>query len=201
MLRTTIPMLVCALLLAACGDDAGLGRDNPPTLGSQIDRTGRPAISTATVATFTPNEMREARRSAYTTASDPASWVSSFQSDIASTIAILDGLDTVCGNQLGAGMDATAGRYDTLAGVLADDRLWVNTASGNNAGNLYLGVEAQALGVIPDGGAGGRRLSDDVVERSYSVLAAGVLDGVNDGLTGDEQTHSNTAFPFLAAPN
>lgn len=192
-----------APMTADSGSDAGTpsgarGRDNPPTIGTQIDRNGRPAISTATVSTFTPDENRAMRRGAYTSAA-PATW-SSFEAEIAATIAILDSLDTVCGNQLLAGAEVTEDRYAALAGVLADDRLWVNAASGNNSGNLYLGVEAEALGVLEDGGAGGRRPTDDVVERSYSVLAAGALTGVDDTITADEAGASNTAFPFLGAP-
>ncbi|MEO0323828.1 MAG: hypothetical protein AAF447_12785, partial [Myxococcota bacterium] len=177
------------------------GMATPPSVGTQIDRSGRPAISTATVSTFTPDETRDARRAAYTNSADPSTWVSDFQDEIAGTLAILDSVDTVCGNQLLAGDMPVAGRYDGLAGVLADDRLWVNAASGTNDGNLYLGVEAQALGVLPDGGAGGRRPTDDIIERSYSVLVAGALGGIDDGLPTDDATHDNGAFPFLAAPS
>ena len=35
-----------------------------------------------------------------------------------------------CGNQLLANKQAGAGRYHELAALLADDRLWVNSASG-----------------------------------------------------------------------
>ncbi len=205
-------------LVFACGDDDGgpadgpgpvldmpgvmpRGMDAPPALGAQIDRNGRPAISTATVSTFTPDATRDARRAAYAAADDPASWVSDFQAEIAGTLAILDAVDTVCGNQLLAGDMPVAGRYDGLAGVLADDRLWVNAASGTNEGNLYLGVEAEALGVLPDGGAGGRRPTDDIIERSYSALVAGALNGVDDTLATDDAAQSNDAFPFLAAPS
>ncbi|MDQ3031219.1 MAG: DUF4331 domain-containing protein [Myxococcota bacterium] len=176
------------------------GRDNPPTIGDQIDRVGRPAISTATVGTFLPDAMRAARRDAYSDATDPSMWDESFTGDIAASLGVLDSLDTVCGNQLLAGDAAVDGRYDALAGVLANDRLWVDAASGVNAGNLYLGVEAEALGVLEEGGAGGRRPTDDVIERSYSVLAAGALAGIDDTITMDEGGATNATFPFLGAP-
>lgn len=175
------------------------GRDNPPTVGDQIDRNGRPAISTATVGTFLPDAMRAARRDAYSEAMDPATW-SVFTDDIAASLGVLDSLDTMCGNQLLAGATAVDGRYDALAGVLADDRLWVDAASGMNTGNLYLGVEAEALGVLDEGGAGGRRPTDDVIERSYSVLAAGMLAGIDDTITMDDGGATNATFPFLGAP-
>lgn len=189
------------------GDDNGVmqsaarGRDNPPSVGTQIDRNGRPGISTAAMATFTPDETRNARRAAYAAADDPADWAADFTGDISSTLAILDSLDTNCGNQLLAGDTAEAGRYDGLAGVLADDRLYVNAASGENGGNLYLGVEAQAVGALEDGGAGGRRPSDDVIERSYSVLAAGILAGIDDTIaTDDDGELDDDNFPFLDTP-
>lgn len=195
------------------GSDAGMndsglgpmarGRDNPPTIGSvQIDRVGRPAVSTALVGTFLPDTMRAARRDAYSEASDPTMWSDAFADDIAASLGVLDSLDTICGNQLLAGGTATAGRYDTLANALTNDRLWVDASSGGNATNLYLGVEAEALGILPAdaGGAGGRRPTDDVIERSYSVLAAGMLAGIDDTITTDEGGAGNTTFPFLGAP-
>jgi hypothetical protein len=177
------------------------GRDNPPAIGDQIDRHGRPAISTATVGTFLPDDMRAIRRGAYSDAATPAMWDDLFAEEIASSLGVLDSLDTVCGNQLLAAETATAGRYDALAAVLADDRLWVDAASSENGSNLYLGVEAEALGVLEDGGAGGRRPTDDVIERSYSVLAAGALGGVDDTVRSDDGGASDTAFPFLGSPD
>jgi len=51
------------------------------------------------------------------------------------------------------------------------------------------------------GGCGGRTPNEDVVERSFSVLAAGTLTGIDDLVTGDEGDHSVDVFPFLAGPN
>jgi hypothetical protein len=102
-------------------------------------------------------------------------------------------LDTVCGNQLLAGPNAVAGRYDALAGVLADDRLFVNTSVGTCA--EYLAVER---GVAAD--CGGRTLFYDVIDTTYSALAIGMASGVVDGVDTDEEAHSGDVFPFLAAP-
>ena len=84
--------------------------------------------------------------------------------------------------------------------VLADDQLYVNTDSGDCSGNGYLAVEADALGVLPNDLCGGRAPSYDVMDRSYSALAAGVLAGVTDAIDEDDATHDPDAFPFLAAP-
>jgi hypothetical protein len=170
-----------------------LGKDNPPTLGAQIDRNGRPAISTALIDTFNADEtMKGATKDAYNAASDPTTWATQFVPKIMTSLAILDGLDGTCGNQLLAGPTG----YQAFATVLADDRLYVNTASGTC--DTYLGVEAQALGAVTDGGCGGRTPLYDVIERSYSVLATGQLAGVDDAVTMDDAAHSATTFPFLA---
>lgn len=175
--------------------DGPLGAGNPPRLGAQIDRAGRPAISTALVATFNADQTaKDAAKDAYNAASDPTEWAANFQAQFMTSLAILDALDGTCGNQLLA--DGTATRYAALAGVLLDDRLYVNTASGTCG--TYLGVEAQHLGAVTDGGCGGRTPNDDVIDRSYSVLAAGLLTGVDDTITADDATHSTSAFPFMA---
>ncbi|MFT4704141.1 MAG: hypothetical protein ACI81R_001837 [Bradymonadia bacterium] len=57
------------------------------------------------------------------------------------------------------------------------------------------------VGAIEEGagGCGGRTLGDDVIDRSYSVLAAGILTGVDDTITANDVVNSE-AFPYLAAP-
>jgi len=42
-------------------------------------------------------------------------------------------------------------------------------------------------------------LADDVIERSYSVLAAGALAGIDDTITGDDVEHLGS-FPFVGEP-
>lgn len=218
------PSLLILLLLSAaaigCGDsntsptdlgtadngttDQGIetarGRENPPTLGAQIDRIGRPAISTATVGTFMPNGApRDNIKDDYNANDDPSTWVSMYQAGIADMIAIYDGADTMCGNQLGYdATDGVAAAYDFLAGVLADDRLVIDSTSGTCT--EYLGYEAEVLGVVSEGGCGGRTPNYDVVDRSYSVLINGSLGDLGDEVDADSDTHSITTFPFLAAP-
>jgi hypothetical protein len=204
--RFSTPTLGVALLLAlgavGCGGDGGpapLGADAQPALGAQIDRAGRPAISTALVATFasTLPERNEAR-DRYNQAL-PATWPS-FEPEVTTSLGILDALNGVCGDQLLA-EDSGADRYDALADILLDDRLYVNTASGTCG--VYLGLEGEVVGAVPAGmgGCGGRTPNDDVVERSFSVLAAGTLTGIDDLVTGDAGDHSAEVFPFLEGPN
>ena len=114
-------------------------------------------------------------------------------------MAILDSLDEVCGNQLIADADPTE-RYGALADVLIDDQLYVNSDSGTCG--VYLGLEAEVVGAVAAGvgGCGGRTPDDDVIERSYSVLAAGILAGVDDTITANDKTNPSV-FPYLADPN
>jgi hypothetical protein len=186
-----------------CGDDEEEEDVKPPpvpTLGTTIDRQGRPAIGPALINTFDANTTTAGAAKDNYNAAAKANW-SGFSTNIATSLGILDGLDTNCGNQLLAGANAVAGRYNTLAGVLADDQLYVNTAS--TTCTQYLAVEANAVNVAPNTDCGGRTLSYDVIDTSYSVLAAGALSGVGDDINADgdgANIHSNTAFPFIGAP-
>lgn len=173
------------------------GAANMPSLGAQIDRMGRPAINTALNATFESDAAKkDAAKDAYNAAAE-TSW-SSFEGEFKKNLAILDSLDTNCGNQLLAGKGAD--RYATLASVLANDQIFVNTASG--VCGVYLGLEGEFVGALKagEGGCGGRTPLDDVIDRSYSVLAAGILTGVDDTITKDDADHDPTTFPWLAAP-
>ncbi len=175
------------------------GKDNPPTLGDQIDRTGRPAINTALNDTFNGDDMAKgAAKDAYN-AAGPDGW-GAFSPAFEGSLAILDSLDTVCGNQLLAGETPDPGRYSALAGILADDQLYVNTGSGTCG--VYLGLEAEIVGAVEAGvgGCGGRTLDDDIIERSYSVLAAGILEGVDDTIAENDVANSPN-FPFVASPS
>jgi hypothetical protein len=172
------------------------GKENPPTLGAQIDRMGRPAINTALNQAFNADtDEKDAEKDAYNAASDPADW-SAYTEAFETSLGILDALDAECGNQLLAGTGDTP--YGALAGVLIDDQLYVNTDKGTCG--AYLGVEAEALGLVEDGSCGGRTPSYDVIETSYSVLAAGALSGVDDTIAEDDMTHDEDTFPFLAGP-
>jgi len=216
--------LAMALGLAACGDDDPMPPDGPvvtpdapgmeggvtpppvPTLGTQIDRTGRPAVSTALSNRFADSSDPDvsAAKDAYNADGDVATWQASYSADFAGALAIFDAADTVCGNQLLAAPAAADGsipadRYSALAGILADDRLYVFADAG---GCGYLGVEGWIVGGMMDTPpCGGRMLGNDIIETSYSVLVAGAFTGIDDGITEDSATHSDTEFPFLAAPN
>ena len=196
-------MLCTAVVLTGCGSDD----DNPPppSVGAvQIDRMGRAGVNTALTNPFyresvaSEDSQHKLIVDDYNVASDPSQWVARFSSLIASNLAILDSLDRVCGNQVLAGPAPVPGRYKALADILADDQLYVNTASGTC--NQYLAVEANAIG-IANTDCGGRTPLENTIDITYSVVAVGALTGVTNGITSDaDGTASLTAFPFLDRP-
>jgi len=207
-MQRTIPivaiLLWAAVVLTGCGSD-----DNtpppPPSVGAvQIDRMGRAGVNTALTNPFfresvaSEESQHEAILDNYNAARDPSQWVAQFSSLIAPNLAILDSLDGVCGNQLLAGPAPVPGRYKVLADILADDQLYVNTASGTC--NQYLAVEANAIG-IANTDCGGRTPLENTIDITYSVVALGALTGVTNGITSDaDGTASLTVFPFLDRP-
>lgn len=187
------------------GGAGGTGGNNvvpPPAIGAQIDRFGRPAINTALNKTFsTDMAMKDAAKDTWNKDANAATWGATFGPEVAVNLAILDSLDTVCGNQpLAAPEPITPTRYAGLAGALADDRLWVNTAG--TACGQYLAVEADAALGVENADCGGRTLAYDVIDVSYSVLAAGDLtEAVTDGVEAIPDEVNGEIFPYLAAPH
>lgn len=177
----------------------------PPAIGMQIDRFGRPAINTALNHTFdSDSAAKGAAKDAWNADSNVGTWATTYGPQVAANLAILDSLDTVCGNQLlatpvAAGDPIPATRYGTLAGALADDQLYVKTDAAA-CGGVYLAVEANATGLLANGDCGGRKLDVDVIDISYSALAVGALSGVGDGVDADADT-KGTTFPYLANPH
>jgi hypothetical protein len=203
--------LVAALGAAsACGDDNNGDMDmsvattpTKPTLGAQIDRMGRPGVNTAltnpfdTVMGSTVDGVKEA----YNEESNDAMWGTKFAGYIAGNLAILDGLDTVCGNQFGAaaaGGDGGGNPYTLMGGALADDQVYVDT--GKSTCGQYLAVEINAVAMAGLNDCGGRTPTMDTIDTTYSALAAGVLTGVGDGITQPTPAPNSTTFPFLGAP-
>jgi hypothetical protein len=179
------------------------GTPNPPvpTLGAQIDRLGRPAINTALNHTFDTNDATKgAAKDAYNADKAQAGWSATYAPEQAKNLALFDGLDTNCGNQFLANKDGGTNLqvYGTLASVTADDRLWLDT-SGMTC-NTYLAVEANATKLIPNTDCGGRALKYDVIDTTYSIVAAGLPSGVTDGISADPTKTAATAFPYLATP-
>ncbi|MHB1845452.1 MAG: hypothetical protein ACYCWW_11530, partial [Deltaproteobacteria bacterium] len=200
----------------------------PPTLGAEIDRMGRAGVNTALTDAFdtlgsysdggigaggAPDDggiVEGQAKDLYNAASDPTTW-GQFVPWLASNLAIVDSLDDVCGNQLLAKPASDAGvvppdRYATLATVLSDDELYLNSTPGVDDGgtplcSIYLGLEANAVG-IANTDCGGRTPLENTIDETYSLLAAGTLTGVTNGITSDaDHTASLTVFPYLQPAN
>ncbi len=199
------------------GTDSGPNNPAPPALGAQIDRLGRPAINTALTGTFDPNPTtRGAKKDAYNQDNAQAGWNPKYIPEQAANLAVFDSLDTKCGNQFLAQDAGAAGGpntkvYGALAGITADDRLWLNTAATSCA--TYLAVEANFAathGLIPpslaNNDCGGRSLGFDVIDITYSIVATGGIGTpgaattVTDGVSADPVKTAATAFPYLAPP-
>jgi Domain of unknown function (DUF4331) len=199
------------MLLALVGCDSGSMSPPPPVpgVGAQIDRLGRGTINVAVTDPFDITTMgQNATRDAYNADGDEAGWVARWVPDLETMLAIYDGADGTCGNQLLADTSKTdKSRYATLATVLADDRLYLDTSK--TTCTTYLGVELDAVGVA-NSDCGGRTPNEQVVHIMYTAATVGAsgfkADGtfaVTDGVPadGDGTTASLTAFPFLTAPN
>lgn len=165
----------------------------------QIDRMGRPLTGNALLGSFTDEEASDRLKERYNSATPSTG--AGFVIEMERTLGIYDGFDGTCGNQLLADPKATsAARYRALATVLADDRLWINSES--SICGEFFSVEFAALGgddskVIY---CGGRTPTEDAIDVYRSVLSMGQAKGIADGVDRDEREHSNSDFPFLAAP-
>jgi hypothetical protein len=169
-----------------------------PALGQAIERTARPLIKNGLVAGPLDQEGY-ARRETYNRVAR-TDW-GQFSQDIKRSLGVYDGFDGSCGNQWLADTKAEpAQRYATLSRLLADDRIWVNTASSSCT--QMFAVEFTAFGTpgaFPDD-CGGRTINYDASNIFRSLLANGATSGFDDGLEHDDKVNSTSEFPFLAEP-
>jgi hypothetical protein len=209
-------------------DDAGVPPDAPtlpraPKLGVQIDRMGRAAISTALIALRDASgAARTAQKDAYNHASDPATWRTTtvksgttIARELAANLAVFDALDKGlaggqgalpgCGNPLvhsGSG----AAFYQLAADLFADDQLYVDTSKMSCS--VYLALEIEKAGGAAHTTCGGRMVTHDAIDVTYSVLAAG-LDGLGSAPMFEPLVHDGApvhtdvkeTFPFLGPPH
>jgi hypothetical protein len=168
--------------------------------GKQLDRAGRPLTGNALLGTLATEDVSNRLKKAYNAANPATS--ARFIPEIQEGLALYDGFDGRCGNQLLAAQDAKPGaRYQRLATVLADDRLWVNSES--TVCTQFFAVEFASLAGQPSFAqdCGGRTPLYNAANIYRSILVDGTVGSVSDGLDHDELEHSATAFPFLAAPD
>jgi hypothetical protein len=215
--------------------DAAGSIPTPPTLGPEIDRLGRPGINTFLNHAFDGSATTAgAAKDAYNQdASGPATWGSNttYLGAFATTLGIFDTLDqgvtatgvagSACGNQILYDKSTTSGAHPCFAsgnfagsgcsyaaagGFAADDELYIETSQGTCS--QYLAVEVDTVLATTIADCGGRAPSYDVIDVSYSALAAfpgaggfnGVAPTITDGVTKHTDT-SDATFPFLGMPH
>jgi hypothetical protein len=158
----------------------------------QLDRMGRPLTANALLATLDPSEVANDLKERYNLQT-PAT-ADAFVPEIEKGLALYDGFDGVCGNQWLAGRSGPPDkRYQKLAEVMADDRLWINSKSGQC--REFFAVELKKRN-----DCGGRSPLVDAVDVYRAVLVNGTTTGFEDGVDVDDREHSIDTFPFLAAP-
>jgi hypothetical protein len=171
-----------------------------PALGDAIDLIGRPLVVNMLIGTLDPDEVRDARREKYNR-SGPPEW-SQFSADIQRTLGLFDGYDRTCGNQWLANREARPEvRYQTLAKVLADDRIWINSKS--SVCTQFLAVELSKFTNTSSwsNDCGGRTPNYNANAIFRSLLVRGTIGVVDDGIERDDAVHSTSIFPFLAPPS
>ena len=170
------------------------------TDAKQINRVGRPLTKQALLGLLAPDEVADGLKERWNAATPATS--AQFIPELAKGLAIYDSFDGKCGNQMLAGREAPpAARYTALATLLADDRLWINSASSVCTQLFAVELASLAGQIGLSGDCGGRSPNYDAANVWRSLLVQGTTAGVDDGLDHDERQHSASVFPFLAAPD
>lgn len=167
----------------------------------QIDRAARPLTGNALLGTLASEETSNRLKEDYNAATPRTS--ARFVPEIEKALALYDAFDGKCANQLLTPRPATAPRaerYRAMAELLADDRLWVNSES-----TLCLQLFAVELAILAGQSerlmdCGGRTPLYNASNVYRSLLVDGSTTSVDDGVEHDDKRHSETEFPFLAAP-
>jgi hypothetical protein len=165
----------------------------------QLNRVGRPLTKNALLGLNAADEVGDRLKEQWNAATPSRS--AQFIPEIQKGLALYDGFDGVCGNQLLAKNEVASTRYHALAVLITDDRLWVNSASASCT--QFFAVElarlAEQHALLND--CGGRTPNYNASNVWRSLLVKGTTSGVDDGLDHEEHEPSATAFPFLAAPD
>lgn len=166
----------------------------------QINRVGRPLTKNALLGLLAPDSVGDSLKEEWNAATPATS--ARFIPEIQKSLGLYDGFDGKCGNQLLANPEAAPSmRYRALATVLADDRLWVNSASTVCTQLFAVELASLARQRALRRDCGGRTPNYNAANVWRSLLVNGTTIGIDDGLDHDEREHSSTVFPFLAPPD
>jgi hypothetical protein len=170
------------------------------TQDKQLDRAARPLTGNALLGTLASDEVSDRLKEDYNAATPATS--GRFVAEIQKDLGLYDAFDGQCGNQLLAQTKAAPlKRYLALATLLADDRLWVNSASTVCTQLMAVELAELAGQKALKNDCGGRTPNYNAVNVYRSLLVDGTNVSVDDGVEHDDHEHSATMFPFLAAPN
>jgi hypothetical protein len=200
--------------------DANLEPPPPPLLGAQLHRAGRPAIKTMLLGMLAAPGVRASLQDVYDRASDPATWGTlmlpngvTLEREFATNLAVLDAFDkgragitgAGCGTTMHYSGPANPGSYLFAADLFVDDQLYIDTAKPTC--DIYFDLELERAVNFPATTCGGRMPSHDVIDMTYSVLAAGAfgvqVTGRVPNFHDNVAAHADisTTFPFLGAPH
>ncbi|HEU4728522.1 MAG TPA: hypothetical protein VFT22_11545 [Kofleriaceae bacterium] len=198
---------------AAATDADAPGMPPPPELGPQIDRAGRPLITSLLIAPFAaPGPTTTAQKEAYNHAADPAAWKTTVlqnnvtvETELEVNLAAFDAIDATqaapmgCQNALDYVLPPTLLSYQLLADIFADDQLYVDTSKAICGGYLGLEIEYGTGLAVPHKTCGGRTLTDHVADLTYAVLASGA-EKLDSFVTVGPHPDVSDSFPFLGPP-
>lgn len=149
--------------------------------GNNVDRAGRPAVSTVFVPNnpIPPDDMGASAKTLYNT-SAPKNDVANFTGEVTNTLATLFSLNDA-GGALGGTDDPSddAAQIAGLAGVLLPDILTFDTANASGFLN-------------------GRRLTDDVIDAELALITEGLV--TTDCVNGNDVPFKQK-FPYMADPH
>ena len=162
----------------------------------QIDRAARPLTGNALLATLGSSEESNRLKEAYNAATP--STAQRFIPEIAKGAALYDGFDGKCGNGLAVDSRLPLDRrYQEIAALLADDRLWVDSKSSVCTELFAVERAVVATPILLEQDCGGRTPTMNAVNVYRSLLVDGSATSLDDGLSRDERPVSPD-FPFLA---
>ena len=176
-------------LLAVAAESYELTSDGTP--GSRLDRLGRPEITNVTlVAHAGEDDLRDQYNRADTFNLAPEQ-TKTFRARIRKNLKFYDGVD-----ERRDWEDADTAQ---VARLLTEDYLIVDPAKPC-AGNDYMEIERSILAARPHGTCGGRKLTDDVMDRIYTIYINNDKgEPIGDGVDRPDKDLSSS-FPYLAEP-
>lgn len=166
-------------------------RNPDGTRGNRLDRIGRPEITNVSLVAHGEEEDLRDDYNGEEPFSLADANMARYRSRIEKNIRYYDQLDSV--------INWEQAEIARLANVLTDDFLVVDAAK-NCEKNSYLEIERAMLATQQHQSCGGRKLTDDVMDRIYTIYINNDQgDPIGDGVNQPHKLISSK-FPYLAEP-